>query len=779
MSFSDTLPQASGSLTLKGLQGEVTIMRDRWGIPHIRARSVADAFFAQGFVHAQDRLWHIHWDMRRAYGRTAELIGAAGVEPDRLMRRFQIERAAQADWALLNDETRAMVEAYTAGVNAFIERTPIPSVEFAVLGIRPEAWRPHDCLSVFKVRHVLMGVLYNKIWRMRVVQKVGVKRALELWEGYPTGAPTIVPPDALYYRAGAAWYPSLEQASLMLPSAGGSNNWVVDGTKTLSGKPLLAGDPHRAIDVPNVYYQNHLACDSFDVIGVSFPGVPAFPHLGHNSRVAWAITHAGADYQDLYIEKFDPDDASRYAYQGEWLAAEVSTERITVKGSADVIEHVRRTHHGPIIEEGPIANHAIAMRYTAFEPGKTFECFLPMARARTAHDLLEAQREWVDPAQNLIIADALGERGNIMYFTRGKLPIRTGNHSEANPPASGWMPVPGWTGEHEWNGFIPFDELPRSVNPPTHFIATANNRIVDDRYPYYISCDTATPFRYARIAEVLRSATNLTADDFAKLQADRLSHFAREFAPLLLTLNPADEASQRALALLRDWDYCLEPNSVPAMIYAATRDALMRLVMEPILGEELIKEMFGIGRGGPAHAGRIRAYLPRYIKTNDTRLLDPNDPQRASWQAALHTALKNALALLREKLGDDMSMWRYDALHRTTSVHPLSVLPAVGNRFDPPHTGYGGDGDTVQAASYAAALGFGVVGTQCYRQIIDLSDWSKSRWVVPLGASGHPDNPHYADQAPVWAANLHVPMLYDWQQIEEHAEARLVLKGEA
>jgi len=340
------------------------------------------------------------------------------------------------------------------------------------------------------------------------------------------------------------------------------------------------------------------------------------------------------------------------------------------------------------------------------------------------------------------------------------------------------MPVPGWTGEHEWNGFIPFEELPRSVNPPTHFIATANNRIVDDRYPYYISCDTATPYRYARIAEVLRSATNLTADDFAKLQADRLSHFAREFVPLLLTLNPSDEASQRVLALLRAWDYRLEPNSVPAMIYAATKDALMRLLMTPIFGEELIKEMFGVGRGGPAHAGRIRTYIPRYIKTNDQRLLAPHDPQRASWQAALHTALKNALALLREKLGDDMSTWRYDALHRTNSVHPLSVLPAVGNRFDPSHAGYGGDGDTVQAASYASALGFSVVGTQCYRQIIDLSDWSKSRWVVPLGASGHPDSPHYADQVPVWAANLHVPMLYDWQQIEEHAEARLTLASE-
>lgn len=763
--MSDSFPQTDGKIEVQGLSGPVEIIRDRWGIPHIRAQAVADAFFGQGFVHAQDRMWHMEWDRRRAYGYCAELIGPTGLETDRLARRFQIEHSALADWEILNAESRAMVEAYTAGVNAYVERTPVPSVEFETLGIRPAPWRPHDSLSIYKIRHVLMGLLHNKLWRLKVVLKLGGAKAAELYPNYRGDMPLIIPPDTLYAGHGEMAVPLLEEAADLLPGDGGSNNWVVDGTLTRNGKPLMAGDPHRAIDVPNVYYQHHLKSDAWDVIGVSFPGVPGFSHLGHNDRVAWAITHAGGDYQDLYIERFAKDDASLYEFKNEWHKAEVTAERIKVKGQADVVETVRRTRHGPIVEDGPWPNHALALRYTAFEPGKTFECLLPMMRARSVEEVREAQREFVDPAQNLIIADV---DGHIGYHTRGRIPQRS--------KYNGWLPVPGWSGEHEWEGFIPFEKMPRTLDPDTHWIATANNKVVGDDYPYYLSADPTMGYRYERIAEMMHTLKDATPDHFATMQADRLSVFAREFVPLLLTVEPADPASQDALETLRGWDYRLEPDSVPATIYATTRDVLMRLLLEPIFGAEMTYEMFSIGRGGSAHAGRIRSYVPQYIRTDDATLLDVSDPDRASWPAALRAALRIAVATLRSKLGSDMRGWQWGQLHRTGSVHPLSVLPEVGGRFNPPSAPYGGDGDTVQAASYFAALGFTIAGTQCYRQIIDLGDLAHGRWVVPLGASGHPDHQHYTDQVEPWSKNEHVPMLYDWTEIEKDAEGKLTLE---
>ncbi|MEP7199996.1 MAG: penicillin acylase family protein, partial [Chloroflexota bacterium] len=722
-------------------------------------------------VHAQDRMWHMEWDRRRAYGRAAELIGVGGLEADRLARRMGIERASQADWAIVNDESRAMVEAYTAGVNAFLERTPVPSVEFQVLGARPDAWRPWDCLSIFKIRHVLMGLLHNKLWRLKVVLKLGAERAAALYPNYRGDMPLIIPPDAIYHGKGEGARPLLIEAAHLLPDGDGSNNWVLDGTKTQSGKPLLAGDPHRPIDVPNVYYQNHLRSDEWDVIGAGFPGVPGFSHLGHNDRVAWAITHAGADYQDLYVERFDPNDPMRYEHNGTWLTAETSVERIAVRNGADVMETVRRTLHGPIVEDGPWPHHAIAMRYTAFEPGQTFECILPMMRARTTEELRAAQREWVDPAQNMIMADV---DGNIGYHTRGKIPLRSAHN--------GWLPVPGWTSAHEWTGTIPFDEMPRALNPDTHWIATANNKIVGDDYAHYLSADPGMGYRYTRIAEMIKPLDKATPDDMAAMQADRLSVFAREFVPHLLAAcddkkflrdNPT---SAKALTYLRAWDFRLEPDSVPATIYAMTRDVLMRWLLEPLFGHELMQEMFSVGRGGSAFAARLRSHIPLFIQTNDMRLLDPHDRNRANWTVVLQMSLQVSVSALRVLIGDDLTQWRWGRLHRTGSIHPLSLLPEVGARFNPPAVAYGGDGDTVQAAGYFPALGFTVAGTQCYRQIIDLGDWSRSRWVVPLGASGHPDSPHFADQVAPWSQNQHVPMLYDWGEIEKEAEATLTLR---
>ncbi len=334
------LPDMSKIFLLKGIESPVEIYRDGFGVPHVLAKTVHDAFFGQGFVTAQDRLWHMDHDRRSAYGRLAEILGASAVEEDKQMRRFQIEVTVRDDYRSVDAATRAMLDAYAAGVNAFIESTDALPIEYQLVDAKPEPWQPRDSFAVFKVRHILMGVFEGKLWRARLVNTLGAEKAATLLQGHPPGHLVVVPPGGVYEGPvldGSQELSRNQEAIRWLkeePEAG-SNNWAVHGSRTASGKPLLAGDSHRSLDTPNVYYQNHLACPQFDVIGLSFPGCPGFPHFGHNAHVAWCVTHAQADYQDLYVERFSSDRPTHYDFQGQWKKAEVRRESIRVRGGAD------------------------------------------------------------------------------------------------------------------------------------------------------------------------------------------------------------------------------------------------------------------------------------------------------------------------------------------------------------------------------------------------------------------------------------------------------------
>ncbi|RMF85233.1 MAG: penicillin acylase family protein [Nitrospinota bacterium] len=757
-----SLPVTQGTLSLEGLEAEVNIYRDSLGIPHIHARTVHDAFFAQGFAHAQDRLWHMDSDRHRAYGRWAEFAGPAGVEEDLVMRRFRLAASVQADYAVLNEETRAMLEAYAAGVNAFIQTTPHLPIEYRLVESAPEPWQPWDSLAVFKVRHILMGVWQAKLWRAQLVRHLGPEMTAKLFPGYPQGDPLIIPPGIDYtgpltdgqaeLTTGAAflaWLPEEE---------GGSNNWVVAGNKTASGRPLLAGDPHRTLDTPNVYYQNHLACPDFDVIGFSFPGVPGFPHFGHNRYVAWGVTHTGADYQDLYIERFDPANPQYYEFQGAWHPAERYPEVITVRGGAPVEIEVIVTRHGPVVLGQPESGYALAFRYTATaEPNPCLNALLPMMRASSADAFEEALRPWVDPVNNIVYADV---QGNIGYRTRGQVPIR--------PSLNAWLPVPGWSGEYEWQGVIPFAEMPAIRNPDSGFVVTANNRVVDERYPYYIAFDFAPGFRARRITERLQTATGLRSEDMAAIHADRISLPGRAFVPLLTRLRLSDPLAVQAQEELSRWDGSMEPDSVAALIYTAFRECLIRNLMRPILGP-LEREAFqGAPRGGVAHMARLRARLHTMIQQDDRTLL----PAGETWETMMERAFTQAIADLRERLGEDMQAWQWGRLHKTAPQHPLSTsFPALSPLLDPPAVSMGGDGDTVQAAAFSNQEPYLISVTSVARYVFDLGDWNRSAWVVPLGSSGHPGSPHYADQVERWRRVELFPMLYDWTQIAAQAES--------
>ncbi|OLC35024.1 MAG: hypothetical protein AUH81_11185, partial [Candidatus Rokubacteria bacterium 13_1_40CM_4_69_5] len=549
------LPDVRTPVRIPGLRARAEVWRDAQGIPHVRAASLPDAFLAQGFVHAQDRLWQMDYDRRRAYGRWAEYAGPPALAQDLQMRRFCLQQSARADYVALNAETRAMLDAYAAGVNAFIETTRALPIEYRLVGGAPEAWQPWDSAAVFKVRHVLMGVWQTKAWRARLLRHLGAARTAQLCPGTPPNPMLIVPPGVEYRGPAVDGLRELTDAEAALAQVadweGGSNNWAVAGSRTASGKPLVAGDPHRALDVPNVYYQNHLACPEFDVIGLSFPGVPGFPHFGHNRHVAWCVTHTHADYQDLYIERFDSGDPRRYEFRGEWRGAETTRETIRVRGAAPVEIEVTVTHHGPVVLGEPASGHAFAFRYTATaEPNRTFEALLPMLRAASADELVASMRLWVDPVNNFVFADV---HGTIGYKTRGRIPVRA--------MANAWVPVPGWDGAHEWQGAIPFEEMPAVRNPEAGWVATANSRVTAPPYPHYIGLDFAPDFRTRRLVERLGGIHNATVGEMAMIHADRVSLPAREFVGILKAIAPVDPASRPALEALLAWDGVMDRES--------------------------------------------------------------------------------------------------------------------------------------------------------------------------------------------------------------------------
>lgn len=751
------------TVVLDGLKGPVVLFRDPLGIPHVKAGSVADAFFAQGYIHAEDRLWQMESDRRRAAGRWAEVVGQAGVAQDRLMRSFQLYETARQDFEGVAPESRAMLEAYAAGVNAWVASAgeDLPA-EFALTGISPEPWQPWDGLAVYKVRHILMGVWEGKLWRAKLLAQVGPEMLAALYPGTSAGELLIDGGRFTGTREVQALIDQLTEAMAHLEwlkeDGGGSNNWVLDGARTASGLPLLAGDPHRAVDVPNVYYQNHVACDAFDVIGLSFPGLPGFPHFGQNGSVAWCITHVGADTQDLFIERFDPEAPSRYLFKGEWREAMVRQELIQVRGAEPVPVTVTITHHGPVIAGEPASGQALTLRYTAtLGKNSGWDCLLPMLTARTCAEFDAAMPGWVDPVNNLLYADVHGASG---YRMRGLVPVRHGLHA--------WLPAPGWTGEYEWEGYIPFAELPHWMTAPGGAVVTANNRVVGAEYPYYIGLTFAADYRARRIADRLAELERATAEDMAAVHADVLSLPSRELLPLLSSVEAQTEAGAQAKALLLAWDGQMKADRVEPAIYSLLRTELVEMLLRPILGPLAAEAFETAGRGGPHFLSLIRQRMFELAAAGERSLLPPG----AEWGELIGQALERAVAALQARLGPEMGEWQWGKLHQLRPVHLLgAAFPEAAAALAPAPAPVDGDPDTVAAASYVPATGFTVTGTSVARYVFDLGDWERSAWVVPHGASGQAGSPHFADQAEAWRAFRLFPMYYDWARIEAVAES--------
>jgi penicillin amidase len=748
----DYLPDLSAAAAIPDLSDAVDLHRDAWGIPHIRATSTPDAFAGLGFAHAQDRLWQMEALLRRGTGRYAEWVGKSAVAGDVLARQVNTEGASRRDFALLNAETKAMLEAYARGVNAFIALGKWPA-EFAIVGARPAAWEPWHSIAVMRQIGFLMGSVWWKLWRAAALPIVGASQIAKLRFDDGGDDMLCIPPGAegeRYLAALADLKPGLEallasgdfQAEAEV--AGGSNNWALSPERTATGRPLLAGDPHRALEMPSMYYQAHMACDEFDAIGLSVPGAPGFPNFGHNGKVAWCVTHAFVDIHDVFIERFDAD-LQNTRFQDGWKPVTHRAETIVVRGEAPVVIDVIETHHGPVIAGDAVSGTALVLRSMQFaEPDTSFDCTLKVLRSSTVEELYDAGREWGLMDHNLVAADTTGKIGNRV---RAKVPVR--------PRSNGWLPVPGWTGEHDWQGLIPFDEMPCTIDPVEQAIVTANNRVAENG-EHYFGTDCMPPHRTRRIWQRLAELNKAGVDDMAAIHRDVISVVALEFRDRIRQI-----AVDGAAAALRDrivaWDGAMAADSLAAVAYVSLRTALTSLVAD-VTGVRAVSES-PYTKVPPGIFGESQIWwtVPQLLRADDTGLL-----KGATWDDLLAQALVKAAAECPAEPWADV--------HRPSLRHPLSAaFPDYAAVLDKPCGSLGGDNDTPFATGYIARLGMRATYAALSRYVFDVGAWDNCQWIVFHGASGHPGSPSYDNQNAAWAAGTMVPMLYDWSKIAQGA----------
>jgi penicillin amidase len=764
-------PQVSGSIEVEGLSAPVEVVRDEWGVPHIYAEDEHDLFFAQGYVHAQDRLWQMEFNRRVGGGTLSAALGEATVDTDRFLRTIGLRRAAEKDWALLDGDTRAIVEAYAEGVNAFIEthRNRLP-LEFTILGVDPEPWTPVDSVAWAKVMGLGLCANYDmELLRAQIIAHLGEEAAQTLMPPYAEGAPVIVPAEAdnfSWLRASRLNGLQAIASVLGAPGAGrGSNNWVVHGSRTATGMPLLADDTHLDLDMPSVWYENGLHGGRFDSVGFSFPGVPAVV-IGHNGRVAWGVTNLPADVQDFYIEKLDdPEKPTQYEFEGRWQDLQIVPEMIEVKGGEPVTIEVLLTHHGPIMNDvlGDLEDaEPLALRWTALEGNYILRALWKINLATNWEEFRAALRDWDAPTQNFVYADM---EGNIGYQTPGMIPIRAPGHQ-------GLVPVPGWTGEYEWQGFVRFEELPSVFNPPVGFIATANNKVISDDYPYHLAYEWSPPYRAQRIVELLAGSDSVTVEDMQALQAQTYGIPAEALRSYLLALDPEGDLEARALALAGEWDLYYEVDRPGASVFQVWYWYLVQYALGDELGDELMGQYRGYGN---LH---VPLMIELMAQPDNVWFDDVNTPQVETRDDIAARSLTDAVAWLRENHGEGPEAWEWGRLHTKTFIHqPLgqSGIGPLEELFNGKTVLARGDNFTVDAAWFDYNDAFAMSGGSSQRFIADLGDLGNSLTMHTTGQSGHLFHRHREDFIEPWQEVRHHPTLFSREMVDRYSADVLTL----
>ncbi len=762
------LPQIDGSASLPGLQQEVTVGRDGWGVPHIRAATVEDLAEAQGYVMAQDRLWQMDLLRRAARGQLSEILGARTLKIDESFRTYGFARAAERDATLFDSESRKVMDAYARGVNQFIEqhKKNLP-LEFLLLHYEPKPWQPSDSLAISGYMYrTLTDTWERELNRARVVERAGADRAKDLFseeaamDHFVVGDPKVIDdgsqrsaahaddedddddmePDAVLKasrgasggRLTAESDPDLtsalaesvleflQESKNEIRQGLGSNNWVVSGAHTATGKPLLANDTHLELSIPPIWYEMHLTAPGWNVKGFTLPGAPMVI-IGHNDRIAWGFTNNGADVQDLYVESFiPPDDNYRVNAKGGWAKAQHIDEVIRVKGHLDEHLDVAVTRHGPIVyHEG---GKEYALRWTATEPGGLVNSYNWLGKARNWKEFREAMKRVWGPGQNAVYADV---EGNIGYVMAARVPIRKKGHGE--------VPVPGDTDDYEWTGYIPFEQLPQALNPESGLIVTANARVVGPNYKPYLTDRWEEPYRTARIYDLLHDRHDLRPEDMLKVQTDTYSFphvfLADQLSAAAKTVKPKDHRAQKLIEGLKDWNGIADADSPEVSFLHAARRAAIDILLEPFLGKET-----------NLYQWRSTTFLQKILTDRPAKWLPS---AYKTYDELLAAAADAAVTKLAEQSSSDrVEDWAWKRFNSLDMFHPMGregMLKRFLSITDKPQSG-------TQYSVRAALKTHG----PAMRFVANPGNWDESILLVPAGQSGQLGSSHYSDQFSYW-----------------------------
>lgn len=775
--FQSSVPARSGTLSVPGLHLPVEILRDSYGIPHITAKNDHDLYFAQGFVHAQDRLFQMEVERRVSRGELAELFGERLLPADRLFRHLGFAACAPGLVASWPGSSRKIVEAYCAGVNAAISSLRALPAEMRLLGIRVRPFTPEDVAAVGLLKSFGLAQWTDEVTLYRASLALPPEKLAALMPQVPAGSPVIVPDVREKRRSAVEKRPvpspgdvvlpevllsgltSLSEAGILLPRAGGSNAWAVSGRKSATGLPILANDPHLLLPCPSLWYENHLVAPGVDVYGVSFPGAPCVV-IGHNPEIAWGFTNTMLDDADFFLERIEGD---RVMYRKKWVPLTRRVETIRVKGRKDETVTVLETPHGPLLSPVlPGVSRALSFRWIGYDGGDLVGAIHRLDRARNREQFLEAVSGVPHPAQNIVYAD---RNGNIGAVTAGRIPIRKGGR--------GLLPVPGDTGEWEWTGTVPFRENPRVWNPPGGFVAAANFPPAGPRYPHYLSRLYEPPDRGRRILALLSEGRRFSVGDFERLQAD----VARaEGGPLLsLALRAARRgqagswAFQQAVRLLSGWDRRASADSPGATLFEVFSEKLIENTFRDDLGAELFEEATRSSR-------LLWNAMDRAVAEGASPFFEDSATGKRETLDDLATrSLVDAMSLIQHRLGNAPDTWRWGRLHQVAFEHPFGKTRYLRRWFSIGPNPMPGDGRTVLKGEFRHGTDFSVLVGPSMRQVVPLGFRRQARSVITTGQSGHFFEPHYRDQTRLWLSGKTHPDWTDPADIEAHLQARLRL----
>jgi penicillin amidase len=746
------LAQVDGELKLVGLEEPVEILRDRWGVPHIYARNTHDLFFAQGFVAAQDRLFQIDMWLRQARGEMAEAFGPEFVEADTFARLMKYRGDMDAEWSSYAPDTREIATAFTAGINAAIDQFgEKPPIEFQILGLKPKKWKPEDILG--RMSGIYMSQNFrNEVQRARLIAAVGIDKAR--WIA-PVDPPlkymSALEMDELKAIDGRilAGYEAATRTLSFKPAKTESNNWVVSGNRSTSGKPLLASDPHRAIALPSLRYLVHLQAPGWNVIGSGEPALPGVA-IGHNDRIAWGFTIVGVDQADIYVEEVKPAGPTEYRVGDRWEAMTLVRETIPVKGEKDRMVELRYTRHGPVIFQDGKRNRAYALKWVGHEAGgAAYLASLSVGRAHNRQTFLAAIERWKVPGLNFVYADVDGAIG---WIAAARTPVRAKH--------SGLLPVPG--NGYEWSNFLAVRDLPQRFDPEEGWLATANHNIVPDGYQHRVGHEFAAPYRYLRIRQTLASRQKWDLDGFRAIQHDEKSLPGLAITRLLRGIELQDETLQPFAKLLAEWDGRLTVDANAGPLYAIWLRTLQEAFYSLQAPKELVASATSLG-GLPTMLAALEDSDPRWFGAD----------ARAARDKLLRETFAKAMERLKKLPASQQDRW--GALHTVTFRHPLATLDtSVAKAFNVGPFERTGDVNTPNNTRHDEK--FNQIHGATYRHLFDLADWDRAIATSAPGQSGQPGSSHYADLAPLWAKGEYFPLAFSRSKVESVKGNRLMLK---